>query len=334
MPGITLAQLAQLETDPIKKYLGMQLLRHVKLWEILPFENVNALEVRAVWWEKLPTGGAFRMVNEGFTAAQDGQLGDGFENLYGFGGDIVYDTVFEGIGNVVADPIKIQIDGRLESMAITWNNYFINGDVATDPKGFNGLKKRVATMPARQTIWLGGSTAAALDPTDSAANARKFINAFNTAWRYCNEGKVNAILCNEDFIIGFSRVLALLQGYGNYLDVTRDNYGREEVSYRGVKFIDVGLLHDRTTEILPSNELAGNGSSNSMSFYLVSVNTENGIYGIQKNQFAPYDPLGGSEMESRPAKMMRIDWWNGIASFGRYGIVRVRNLLRLSSWTE
>jgi hypothetical protein len=334
MAGITLAQVAQLEKDPLKKYIGMQLLRHVKLWELLPFENVSALEVRALWWEKLPTGGAFRMVNEGYPAAQDGQLGDGFEHLYGFGGDIVFDKVLEGLSNVVVDPIKTQVDGRLESMAITWNNYLINGDVAVDPKGFNGLKKRVAAMPSRQTIWLGGSSAAALNPTASAANARKFINTFNMAWRYCNKGNVNAILCNESFIIGFSRVLALLQGYGNYLDVTRDNYGREEVSYRGVKFIDVGLLQDRTTEIIPENEPDGTASNVAMSFYLISINTQDGVYGIQKNQFDPYDPLNGGEMEARPAKMMRIDWWNGIASFGRYGIVRVRNLKNLAGWTE
>lgn len=333
MPGITLAQLAQAETDPIKKYIGMQLLREVKVWELLPFENVNALEVRAMWWEKLPTGGSFRMVNEGYTAAQDGQLGDGYENLYGFGGDIIFDRVFEGIGNVAVDPIKLQIDGRLMSMAITWNDYFINGDVAVDPKGFNGLKKRVAAMPTRQTIALSSTTG--LDPTGSAAAARRFINYFNLAWRYCNKSQVSAILCNEDFIIGFSRVLALLQGYGNYLDITRDNYGREEVSYRGVKFIDVGVKQDQTTEIIPSNELDMAGTnSNTMSFYLVSFNTENGVYGIQKNQFDVYDPLGGGEMESRPARMMRVDWWNGLATFGRYGIVRVRNLLRLPNWTE
>lgn len=334
MAGITLAQLAQLETDPIKKYIGMQLLREVKMWELLPFEDVRSLEVRALWWEKLPTGGHFRMVNEGYTAYQDGQLGDGYEHLYGFGGDIVFDRVLEGLDNVAGDPIKIQVDGRLQSMAITWNNYFVNGDVAVDPKGFNGIKKRVAAMPARQTIWLNGSTSAPLDPTSSATNARKFINNFNLAWRYCNRGEVNAIVCNESFIIGFSRVLALLQGYGNYLDVTRDNYGREEVSYRGVKFVDVGLLQDQTTEIIPENEVAGDGGADSMSFYLLSINTENGVYGIQKNRFEAYDPLGGGEMESRPARMMRIDWWNGLASFGRYGIVRVRNLCRLQDWTE
>lgn len=333
MAGITLAQLAQVETDPIKKYIGMQLLREVKIWEMLPFENVNALEVRAMWWEKLPSGGSFRMVNEGYANAQDGQLGEGYENLYGFGGDIIFDRVFEGIGNVAIDPIKLQIDGRLMSMAITWNDYFINGDVAVDPKGFNGLKKRVASLPTRQTIAL--STTTGHDPTASAAAARKFINYFNLAWRYCNKSQVSAILCNEDFIIGFSRVLALLQGYGNYLAVTRDNYGREEVSYRGVKFIDVGLKQDQTTEIIPSNELDMAGTTNNtMSFYLVSFNTDNGVYGIQKNQFNVYDPLSGGEMESRPARLMRVDWWNGLATFGRYGIVRVRNLLRLANWTE
>lgn len=334
MAGITLAQLMQVEKEPMKKFIGMQLLRESKLLNILPFENVSGLNVQAYWWEKLPTGGAFRSMNEGYSSYEDGQLGDGSESVYGFGGDLTFDTVLESIKDVIGDPVRMQVDARLQSMAITWNNYFINGDVATDPKGFNGLKKRVAAMDTRQTIYAAASNAAPMDPTGSSALARRWFNMFNKAIRYTNKGDVSAIIMNENMIIGHSIVLSYIQGAGNYLSVTKDQYGREEVSYKGIPMIDPGLLADQTTEIITESEVAGDAGTDSTSIYFTSFNTQNGVYGIQLNQFKAYDPLNGGEMESKPAKLRRVDWWNGIASFGRHGITRIRNIERLADWTE
>ena len=334
MAGITLAQLAQVETDPMKKWIELNILRECKVMERLPFENVSSLQVRAAFWETLPTGGTWRSVNEGYSSAEDGQIGDAWEALYGFGGDITFDTVLEKVKNTIKDPIQMQMEGKLKSMALDWNYTFINGDQGTDPNQFNGLKKRVSLMPSRQTVYAAGSTSAPVDPTATAAIARGFMNNINKAWRYCNAGNVNMILCNEDFIVGFSRVLALMQSSGNYLSVTKDEYGREEVSYRGVPFVDMGLKKDMTTEVISNTETAGDGGADSMSVYFVSVNTQDGIYGIQLNPFQAYDPLSGGEMESKPSKLRRVDWWNGLATFGRYGITRLRNIERLADWTE
>ena len=335
MAGITLAQLAQVETDPAKKWIELNILRECKVMDKLPFESVSSLQVRAAYWETLPTGGAWRSVNEGYTSAEDGQIGDAWEALYGFGGDITFDTVMEKVGNTIKDPVQLQMEGKLKAMSMDWNYAFINGDQAVDPKQFNGLKKRVASLPSRQTVYATSTTSAAPhDPTATAATARAMLNKFNQAWRYCSAGNVNMILCNEDWIVGFSRILALLQGSGNYLAVTKDQFGREEVSYRGVPFIDMGLKKDMSTEVISNAETAGDAGADSMSVYFASVNTQDGLYGIQLNPFTAYDPLNGGEMETKPSKLRRVDWWNGLATFGRYGIVRLRNIERLADWTE
>ena len=51
----TLAQLAKLETNPLTKYVIMNLLRQIKIMETLPFENVTALKVSALTWRTLPS---------------------------------------------------------------------------------------------------------------------------------------------------------------------------------------------------------------------------------------------------------------------------------------
>jgi hypothetical protein len=332
---ITLGQIAQVEKDPLAKYMEIQILRECKAMNFVPFENVDSLQVRALMWTQLPTGGGWRALNEGYASAEDGQLGEEWEALYGFGGDITFDKIISKIKNTIKDPVQLQVDGKLKAMSIQWNDKLINGDIAVDPKAFNGLKKRVAGMPTRQTVWWTALTSSAgLDPTASAANARRFINTLRKAWKFCNGGKVDAILCNEDFILGFSAALTYAQTQGNYLDTTKDQWDQEWVTYRGKPLVDMGYLADQATEILPVSELGGDSSANTHSQYLVSFNTVEGIHGIQLNNFTAYDPLGGTEMESKPSQLRRIDWWNGIASFGTRGIVRVKNLLKLASWTE
>ena len=334
MAGITLAQLAQAENDAPKKFLQMSILRDSQVMGMVPFENVSSLRVNAQFWETLPTGGAWRSLNEGYTSAEDGQLGDAWESLYFFGGDITFDRAIQAVKDTIKDPVQLQIEGKTKAMTLQWNDYFINGDSGTDPKGFNGLKKRVAGMPSRQTVYWAASNAAPLDPTASAANARSFLNRLRKGWRYCNAGKVSAVLCNEDFIIGISAALIYAQAQGNYLDVTKDQFEREITTYRGVPLVDMGYKNDLTTEILTTTEVAGDAGTDSISQYLVSFNTEEGVHGIQLNQMNFYDPLNGGEMESKPAKMRRLDWYNGIASFGTRGIVRMRNLSNLAGFTE
>lgn len=335
MAGITLAQLAQVEKDPETKFMELSILRECKIMERIPFENVSSLQIRAQFWQTLPTGGAFRSINEGYTSAEDGQLGEEWEAVYGFGGDITYDNVLEMIKNTAKDPVQLQTEGKLRTMALQYNDNFINGDVAVDPKGFNGIKKRVAGMPSRQRMtWTTSSSAAPLDPTASAALARRFLNVLRTAWVRCNAGQVNAILCNEDFILGIGAALVYAQSTGNYLDVTKDQFDRDVTTYRGVPLVDMGYKSDLSTEIIPTTETAGDAGADSTSVYFTSINTQDGVYGIQLNPFKVYDPLGGGELSTKPSKMKRVDWWNGLATFGTRGIVRVSNLARIADWTE
>jgi hypothetical protein len=331
---ITLAQLAQVETDPMKKFIQMQILRECKILEVVPFENISSLTVAAQWWEVLPTGGYWRSINEGYSSSEDGQLGEGTETLFGFGTDITFDSILEKVTNVVRDPVQVQTEGKLKSMSIDYNYTFINGDPAVNPKQFTGIKKRVAALPARQMVYFAASNAAPLDPTASAANARKFFNTLDLGVRYTRGGNVSAILCNEDFIVGLTRAARYMQTQGNFLNVTQDSLERQIVTWRGIPLIDMGLKKDMTTEIIPTTEVAGDGGADSTSIYMVSFDQQEGLYGIQLNDMNVYDPLGGSEMEAKPSKLRRVDWWNGLANFGRFSITRLRNLARLADWTE
>jgi hypothetical protein len=330
--AITLAQLAKLETNPLRKGVIMNIIRDAQLMDEFPFENVGSLKTVAVRNTKLPSVG-WRRLNEGFTTSETGDAEQVWESLFGFGGDITYDRILPKLQNMIEDPVIYQTKLKVKALAYDWKDKFINGDHASDEDAIEGLKKRVSVMPSRQTVYFAGAAAAPLDPTASAALARSFFDKLDEAFQYCNVGQVNAIFCNEAVKLGLGRAARYLQTAGNFLDVTKDSLDRSIVTFRGVPLYVMGVKADQTTEIITNTEVAGDSGADSTSVYFASYNMEQGITGIQLSDIEVYDPLGGGEMESTPAKMMRIDWWNGLAGFGSYGIVRARNLAAPSSWT-
>lgn len=166
----------------------------------VPFQNVNSLTSVAVRAAHLPEVG-FRRINEGYVPST-GDFEQVYESVYGFGGEIEFDRVFDMVGNTIVKPRVSQTQLKLRSMAATFNKYFVNGDHAVDPDGFEGLKKRVTVMPARQMVPAAPSGNAALDPTFDAASSRKFIDAWEKAMYRANDGMVDAILLNEDLMWG------------------------------------------------------------------------------------------------------------------------------------
>jgi len=331
--AVTLAQLAKIETDPLRKMIMANILREVKVFEVLPFENVNSLKTVAVRYRTLPSV-AWRKINAGYTASE-GDTEQVWESVYGFGGDINFDRVFEKVTNTIIPMKQLQTDMKLLSMALTWNNYLINGDHATDGDGIEGLNKRVSNMPSRQTVRFAGTgSSAPLDPTASVANGQRFFTKLEEAHVRCNRGQVNAILCNEGTKLGFGRVARYISASGGtFLDVTKDSFDRDIPTYRGAPIIDAGYQKDQTTEVITDTQTADDAGADSTSLYFTSFNSEQGVIGIQLSDMEVYDPLNGGEQESIPAKLLRIDWWNGLASFGSYGIVRAMNLEAPADWT-
>jgi len=330
--AFTLAQLAKLETDPTRKGIMTNIIRDAKVMELLPWENVGSLQSVAVRYRTLPTGGVFRKVGGAYTEATDGDVEQVWESVYGFGGEILFDRVFDKITNTIIDPKVLQTQMKLKAMALQFNDYFINGDHATDADGFEGLKKRVAGMPSRQTIAIGDS--APSDATASTAAARTFLKNWDKAWYRCNNGSVNAIFMNEAMVYAFGDVLRYIgSSGGNLLDVTKDSFDRDLVTYKGAPFIDMGLKADQSTEIITVTETALDAGADSTSVYFASFNIDQGVVGIQLGPLESYDPNAGGEMSTQPAKQLRIEWWHGLAGFGSYGLTRLSNIGDPAGWT-
>lgn len=330
---MTLAQLAKLSKPNLKGYIVKNLLRQSVLFEMIPFAPVTSLTFSAIRWRNLPTVDS-RRVNAGYTASH-GDVAEVWEAVYGLGNDLNFDRIYEYTkGSQIVDPIQQQVDMTIESMRMKFHDLFINGDPGTDPDAFAGLKHRVTNMPARQKVNFTGAAGAPLDPTASAANARTYLDQMAKLYKRCNGKNVSAWLCNEDMELGFARVMryAQLSG-GNFMDVTKDSFDREFVTFYGAPIVDMGLKKDQSTEIMTNTEVAGDAGADSAHIFGVSFDEKKGIVGATLTPLDAYDPLNGGEQESKPAKLRRIDWWVGLAQIGSYGTVQGWNIEAPSAWT-
>lgn len=332
----TLAQLAKLEVDPLRKYVIMNLLRDAKLMELIPWVNVDSLTVAATRWRVLPTV-AFRAINAAYTA-NEGDTEQVWESLYIMGGEIYFDRIFAKIKNVIVDPMKQQSDMKLKAMALNFNDYLCNGDGATDPLGFVGLKKRVALMPASQTIryaGVAGGSTAALDVTASVANVITFFKKLEEQVAYTRAGDVNAILCNLAMKLGIGHAARFVNASGgSMLGIAKDSFDRDIPTYRGIPIVDAGLKRDQSTSIITDAEVADDSGGDMSSIYTMAFGEQDGITGIQLPPgIEAYDPLNGGESPTAPAVMKRFEWVLGLAGFGSYGLTRGMNVEGASNWT-
>lgn len=313
--AVTLNEMLKVAKTDYAAMIIQDLLRKSDVFKLLPVADVQGLRIVGTRWQTLPTTGK-RKIGGGYTEAT-GAVEAVEETLSIYGGDVQIDRIFTKVPSLFQDELSLQTDMLTESVARSVNNDLINGDHGVDPDGFEGLKKRVANMPARYTITLesGGVT---LDVLASSANQQKFIDALHKAKKFIG-GAVDAWLCNETAFVGFGQTLRRMA----LLDTTQDNYDRTWEAFAGGKLVDVGLKQDLSTDIILNTEGTDSLSS---SIYGVKFGDETGLNAIQLagTDPMPYDPLTGGEKESTPGYLRRVDWALGLKNFSQNSsIVRV-----------
>lgn len=315
--AVTLNDLAQASNNPLEKAVIQDLLRKSDLLSLVPIESVSTFRPTSVRWQTLPSV-ATRALN-GSYSENTGTLEQVQETLHIYGGEINVDRVAQFDKSLVEPPMKTQTQMKVAALAYKFNYDFINGDHASDPNGFEGLKKRVTNLPSRMLVQASSGNDTLKILADSASE-HAFIDKLHELVHVTG---ANALLMNEKTYLGIGRVLRRL----SLLNTTVDNYGRKWEEFAGCKLVDVGLSGDQSTEIITSTETALDSGADSTSIYGVRFDGEDGFRVIQAagSSPVPYDPTKGGEMQTKPANMMRIDWVIGLQNVGRYAIGRLYN---------
>lgn len=309
---------------PINKAFIADLLRFSPVMGEIPFTSVPGMQVSAIRWQTLPSG-AFRTIGGGYTEGT-GTTENLEETLYALGGDVKVDRLLTKATNVYEDPLVTQMKMKAKAIAFEFNRCFVAGSHAINADEFEGLTVRVSNEPTRMTLHLdasGAGTGDSLKVLASTANTNTFVDALAQADKYV-EGATHCFM-NEDTYLKIEAALRRTTA-PSLLSTAKDSFDREILSYRGIKFIDVGLQRDKSTEIIVSTEDPGDGGNDATSIYVVRIDSDDGLHGIQLEGTSPepYDPLAGGELESGPQYLRRIDWAIGLMNVSNYAIARIR----------
>lgn len=318
---ITLNEAAKLESNPLKKGFILDLLRYSDILGAVPFVDAPGLRINGTRWQTLPTVG-FRKVNGAYTEST-GTVEEVQETLALLGGEVFVDRVFVKVPNMAQNPLQVQMSMKAKAVAFQFNDTFINGDHAVNADSFEGLKKRVANMPARQTIDLA-TAGDSLKVLASTANEHTFIDAIHQAVKFC-DGATH-IFSNENTYLGLGKVARRLNLYQTLTDALGKTWETMSSGSNMVRFTDVGLKGDKATEIITDTEDPGDAGNDSTSIYVARLDTTDGLHGLQLAGLGMdiYDPTKGGEDPTAPRVIRRIDWATGLRNLSQYCVVRIK----------
>ncbi len=282
--GLTILEAAKTETDP-QRVAVIRELAESELISIMPFRNVQGGLDYAVEAE-LPAVG-FRGYNETYDESY-GVINPQYERLKFFGGDI--DVDIQRIKNYGPQAKAEQIQMKVRSLRLTFEEYVINGDEAADPRAFDGLRTRINVGSSQAVNVNGALSLSALDELIDAVDGDNKILLMNKKMRrrLTAAGRNTAI--------------------GGFMSYEQDAFGRRVTMYNDARIV-VTDTNAQNAQIQGFTE-----DTNRTSIYCVAFGDlqTTGIqgpaaqgYGIDIREFG--------EISEAPVDRTRIDWSIGMA---------------------
>lgn len=299
--AVTLAQAAALETNAITRGALEVASQVSNVWDRLPFEPIQG-NAYAYDSERILPGTAFRTVNEAYIEST-GVVNQASENLVILGGDADVDQFLEKtMGSSRAVLMANQIRMKLASAQATFADAVFNGDVLVQPKGFDGLGKRL----------VGDQVLVAAAKADEAA----FLSDLDLLFAQVAGG--------PDVVYSNRKIIATLKTLGRSVGgaeyINSEITGKREWTWNGVPFIDPGQ-HWAGHEILGYDAALG-GDLFAMKF--ANSFAEEGVMGITNGGLTAYS-LG--ELQEKPVIRTRIDFYCGLVVQGGRAAARLTGVL-------
>jgi hypothetical protein len=300
--GLTLLEAAKSERD-LARLAVIRELAEGELMAVIPFQNVEGEGVFYDVEAELPAVG-FRGINETLDATY-GVLNPQAEKLKIMGAEVDVDTAIIDMRGPQA--IADQVQMKVRSMRLTFEDQFINGDESANPRTFDGLRRRINTGSS-QAIAMGGALSlSALDELIDACDAaggEKVLIMNKKMRRRLNTASRNSSI-------------------GGFINYEQNEFGRRVTTYGDVPIVVVDT-NAQNLPIMPFTE-----ASSSTSIYCVAFGDllTTALQGRARGQFGPSVRALG-EVPDAPVDRTRLEWYCGMA------VMNGRSAARLSGVTD
>ena len=310
--ALTLAEAAKLSENDLQRGVIETFVLESSVLDRLPLLDING-NAYAYNEEATLPGVEFRAVNSAYTEST-GTVNPRTETLVILGGDADVDTFIVQTRGNLNDQRAVQTGLKVKASVIKYQDAFINGDTAVDANSFDGLKKR---LTGAQVI------DAATNGIGPVAGGHDFFDALDSLVAAV-PGGAEALYMNASVR---SRVMSSGRRLGGTDFMERAFFGERPQripTYNGIPMLDIGTKADGT-QIIPQTETQGT-STVASSIYAVKFTedeSEAGVAGLSNGGVQVKD-LG--EIDAKPVFRTRIEFFTGLAVFGR-GAARLRGVL-------
>ena len=296
--GLTLLEAAKSETD-VGRLAVIRELSEGDLMGAIPFQNVEGEGVFYDQEGELPLVG-FRGINETLDVSY-GVLNPQAEKLKILGAEIDVDTAIIDMRGPQA--IADQVQMKVRSLRMTFEDQFINGDESVNPRSFDGLKRRINVGSSQAINASGALSLAKLDELIDAVDA---------------QGGEKVLIMNRQMR---RRMTAAARNTGllGFIQYQQDEAGRRLEYYGDVRIITT-KVNAQNREIQPFTEDGGSTTS----VYCVAFGDllTTALQGRAKGQFGPSVRNLG-EVPDAPVDRTRIEWYVGAAVYNGRSAARL-----------
>ncbi|MEQ8967330.1 MAG: hypothetical protein RID91_16070 [Azospirillaceae bacterium] len=264
----TLLELYKYERDNLRAGVIETIMEFAPTLERLPMVTIGSLTHSFNVEKELGSVG-FRSVNEAFPSGQ-GKVSRESQNLSLIGCDIKVDRAIAAT-DAGAAMSAAEVRRRVKAVSLRWQREYFEGDVSSDPEGFDGVNKRVQGTP--QEIDKGGATLTldAIHEVIDSLDVEPTVLVMNKATR----SKIRNLAENK-----------------NAVQVSRDELGRTMLSYAGYPIAIV------------DKDEAGSAMLSDGDIYALSFGLDS-HYGAQLGELQVRE-LG--ESRTTPQDVIRVEW--------------------------
>ncbi|WP_030677700.1 major capsid protein [Streptomyces sp. NRRL B-1347] len=315
--ALTLAEAAKLSTTDLQRGVVETFVQESSILDRIPLLTIEGNSYAYNEEAALP-GVSFRSVNEAYPEST-GAVNQKSESLVILGGDADVDRFIVQTRGNLNDQRAIQTRMKVKAASYKFAETFFNGDVATDPKSFDGLRKR---LTGSQVISAGKDGAPIVGA--GADDSHKFFDLLDQLVAQVPglNSANGAIYANRQVI---AKIRSAARRIGGFEMVREAITGKLVSTYNGIPLLDPGQTA-AGADILPQTETQGTATDAS-SIYAVKFGQsedDRAVTGLTNGGVQAYD-LG--ELETKPAYRTRIEFYTGLALFGGKAAARLNGVL-------
>lgn len=315
--ALTLDESAKLSEDTLTRGVLETFVQNSPILDRLPFMDIEG-NAYAYNEEATLPGVAFRGVNEAYTEST-GTVNQKSETLKILGGDADVDRFIQKTRSNLNDQRAEQTALKTKALSYKFQDAFFNGDVAVDPKGFDGLRKRLI---GNQVIEAGPNGIPIVGTSNT--DIHTFLDSLDNLLAAVPgiNGTNGAIYANSAVI---RKIGSALRHVSLDAVLEEDIAGKRSIQWNGIPILEAGQNPDGS-QILPTTETEGT-ATNTTSIYAVRFGETEGDQAVTglTNGGVTTEDLG--ELQEKPVYRTRIEFYCGLAVFGGKAAARLKGVI-------